>query len=152
MIRSWPAGTGDGLNVTRGLGPVAGDDGTGEPAEHDGVVGGHAGRDRPADPGLLVDVLIPDGPAAHGGDDRGDVTEGEGLRPGESAAGARVRARVEESLGRDRRDVGRVDECLAAPAARNGEGSVDDGEMIVSEVLHHPGGAQDGVRERFPRC
>src|SRR5487761_759248 len=67
MLRSWRA-AGNGLDIARGLGPVAGDDGAGEPAEHDGVVGGHAGRDRPVDPGFLVDVLIYDGLAAHGGD------------------------------------------------------------------------------------
>ena len=121
MLRSWPRPAGNGLDVARGLGPAAGDDGAGEPAEHYGVADGHPGRDGHVDPGLLVDVHIYDGLAAHGGDGRGDITEGNGLRPSESIASARVRGGVEKGLDRDRRDIRRVDECLATPAARDGE-------------------------------
>jgi hypothetical protein len=108
---------GDGFDVAGGHGSVAGDDGVGEPSKHHGALGGYTGRDRPTDPGLLVDVLIRDRLPAHGSDGRGDIVERDGLGSGEGVLSACMGVGVEECLNGDRRDVGGVDERLGIAAA-----------------------------------
>ena len=59
-------------------------------------------------------------------------------------------AGVQQCFGRDRRDVVRVNEGLRSAAARGRDHPVDNREVVVAEVLHHPRGAQHRVREGRP--
>lgn len=78
-------------------------------------------------------VLIYDGLAAHGGDGRGDIAEGNGLRPSESIASARVRVGVEKGLDRDRRDVDFAWRPIAVAGAEEGDVPHAGGLGLVQE-------------------
>lgn len=57
---------------------------------------------------------------------------------------------IRQGLHGDSGDVDGIDERLGALAARHAQDSADDREVLVGEVLHHPGGPQDRVGVRVP--
>ncbi len=130
---------------------MAGGDHLRQPVEHDPVVGGHdPGHDSAINPGAALDIVVPDRPADDARDDVGDLGHRERFGAGGRVRRASVRVGVDQRLDGDRGDVRGVDERLSAACCRHRDRVLDDGQVFVAEVLHHPRGAQDRRREGLP--
>src|ERR1700730_14242739 len=130
---------------------MPGGDHAGQPVEHDTVVGGQGpGRDRAVDPGAAVDVVVADRAVGDAGDNVGDLGHRERFGTGGRVRSAGVGVGVGQRLDGDRGDVCGVDERLRASSCGYRDHVLDDGQVLVGEVLHDPRGAQYRGREGGP--